>query len=184
MGGVRQVVRCATAVVAAAMVWGAPCVADTTTERSGSILIFPKVVFDGSRDTMIQISNTSNSMVYAHCFYVNAVPLCTRSEGDCLAGTCLGECVPQWQEVDFDIWLTKQQPTSWAAGLGRVTFPFDNNCLSDLRHPDLDNADCYGSGIDPGRVPPVSFPFAGELKCIEVESGGAPISGNHLKGEA
>ena len=39
--------------------------------------------------------------------------------------------------------------------------------------------------IDPGRVPPVSgFPFQGELRCIEVDQSGAPISGNHLKGEA
>ena len=46
-------------------------VADVVTERSGSILVFPKVVADGSRDTIIQITNTSNSMVHAHCFYVN-----------------------------------------------------------------------------------------------------------------
>src|SRR5262245_9408366 len=50
--------------------------AESTSERSGSILIFPKVVYDSSRDTLIQISNTSNSMVHAHCFYVNAAPLC------------------------------------------------------------------------------------------------------------
>lgn len=184
MGGVRKVIRCATAVLVAAAFGGAAGFADTTTERAGSILIFPKVVFDASRDTFIQISNISNNMVHAHCFYVNAVPLCTRSTGDCLAGTCLGECVPQWQEIDFDIWLTKQQPTSWAAGLGRLTFPFDNECLSDLRRPEFDNADCYGSGIDPGRIPPVSFPFTGELKCIQVDQSGAPISGNQLKGEA
>ena len=67
-----------------------PRAADTTTEQSSSILIFPKVVFDGSRDTVIQISNTSNSMVHAHCFYVNAAPLCIGA-GDCLAGTCRGD---------------------------------------------------------------------------------------------
>ena len=34
-------------------------------------------------------------------------------------------------------------------------------------------------------MPPVSsFPFQGELRCIEVDQSGAPISGNHLKGEA
>ena len=40
-----------------------------STERPGSILIFPKVVNDNV-DTIIQITNTSNSMTYAHCFYV------------------------------------------------------------------------------------------------------------------
>ena len=34
------------------------------------------------------------------------------------------------------------------------------------------------------RVPPVAPDFTGELKCIEVDSSGAPESGNALKGEA
>jgi hypothetical protein len=33
-------------------------------------------------------------------------------------------------------------------------------------------------------VPPVVEYFTGELKCIEVDPSGAPLSGNHLKGEA
>jgi hypothetical protein len=33
-------------------------------------------------------------------------------------------------------------------------------------------------------VPPVVEDFQGELKCIEVDSSGSPLSGNHLKGEA
>ncbi len=101
--------------------------AETTTERSASILVFPKIVYDGSRDTLIQISNTSNSMVHAHCFYVDATPLCTGT-GDCLAGTCSGVCQAQWQEVDFDIWLTKQQPTHWSVSAGRITNPADPQC--------------------------------------------------------
>jgi hypothetical protein len=54
----------------------------------------------------------------------------------------------------------------------------------DFLNPNRNNFDCYGAGIDPGRIPPVSDPFIGELKCIEVDPSGAPISGNHLKGEA
>jgi hypothetical protein len=155
----------------------APALAATTTERSASILIFPKVVYDGSRDTFIQVSNTSNSMVHAHCFYVNATPLCIGA-GDCLAGTCNGTCEPQWVEVDFSIWLTKQQPTHWGVGNGRISDPGDQQCRTD-------NFECNGAGLDPGRVPPVSsVPFVGELRCIEVDQSGAPISGNHLKGEA
>ncbi len=179
------VAACLRAVASAAIVLVAmvsapsPGRAESTSERSSSILIFPKVVYDGSRDTFFQISNTSNSMVHAHCFYVDATPICIGS-GDCLAGTCSGRCAPQWQEVDFNIWLTKQQPTHWTASSGRLTSPNDEPCDRNGPH-----YDCDGAGIGPGRVPPVSgFPFQGELRCIEVDQSGAPISGNHLKGEA
>lgn len=183
MGGVKAAGWYLSGLLTVVMLCASTAIADTTTERSSSILIFPKVVFDGSRDTLIQISNTSNSMAHAHCFYVNAAPFCTGN-GDCTLDTCTGQCLPQWQEVDFHIWLTKQQPTSWAVGLGRLAFPSDDQCRSDYLHPERDNSECYGSGLDPGRIPPVSLPFQGEIKCIEVDPSGAPISGNHLKGEA
>ena len=158
--------------------------AESTTERSSSILIFPKVIYDSSRDTFIQISNTSNSMVHALCFYVNAAPICIGT-GDCLRNTCSGRCEPQWQEVDFSIWLTKQQPTHWAAGNGRFSNPADETCHTGNPSTGTPpNYECDGAGLDPGRVPPVSLPFIGELRCIEVDQSGAPISGNHLKGEA
>ena len=48
--------------------------AAVTTEQSGSILVWPKVVWDGTRDTIIQLTNTGNPTVQAHCFYVNAAP--------------------------------------------------------------------------------------------------------------
>jgi hypothetical protein len=87
--------------------------AEVSTDVSGSVLVFPKVVFDGGgaedRDTIIQISNTSNNMVHAHCFYVNGAP------------DLLGN--PLWQITDFDIWLTRQQPTHWVASQGRQINP-------------------------------------------------------------
>jgi hypothetical protein len=46
--------------------------ADVTTERPGSILIFPKVVRDGARETTIQITNTGNMPDTVRCFYLNA----------------------------------------------------------------------------------------------------------------
>lgn len=152
----------------ALIVTAAPASADITTERSASILIFPKLVFDSSGlqtgtpvDTIIQISNTSNSMVFAHCFYVNAAPADPRRPPS-------PTNLPLWQEVDFEIFLTKQQPTHWVLSDGR-----------------LDDATDPVKGFDPGRIPPAgSDPFTGELKCIEVDSSGAPINGNHLKGEA
>jgi hypothetical protein len=156
------------ALVAVAIAAG-PAFAEVTTERPGSIVIWPKVIGNGGADTIIQISNVSNSMVHAHCFYVNAAlePAPPPQLG----------LVPKWQEVDFDIWLTKQQPTHWVASLGRRIFPLDPECTTTVDQ-------CNDSGLDPGRVPPVPPDFVGELMCIEVDSSGAPISGNHLKGEA
>ncbi len=156
--------------------------ARTSSELPASILIFPKVIADGTRDTFIQISNTANSVVYAHCFYVNAYPIC-EGIGDCQEGTCTGACVPQWQEIDFNIALTKQQPAHWGAGFGRIAQSGDGCSFNtDTKERQYN---CYGSGLPTlGRIPPVGPPFEGELRCIEVDQSGAPISGNHLKGEA
>ena len=144
--------------------------ADVTTERSASILVFPKIIANGARDTAIQITNTSNSLVRAHCFYVNAA--LTNPE---LPQGPLNP--PLWLEVDFTIQLTKQQPTYWFVSRGRDVNPTDTPCSRDLRF-------CPDAGIDPGHVPPVVPDFVGELKCVEVDDSGAPLSGNHLKGEA
>jgi hypothetical protein len=140
--------------------------AEVSTDVSGSVLVFPKVVFgpfnadsamDPSliRDTVIQIANTGNNMVHAECFYVNA---------QVVNGT------PIWQITDFTIWLTRQQPTHWVASEGRAINPSDP--------PGSD-----GAGIDPGAIPPVPEGFEGELKCIEVDASGTPFGGNNLKGE-
>src|SRR5262245_16130295 len=145
-------------------------IADITIERSASILVFPKIISNGSRETVVQITNTSNSLVRAHCFYVNAAlrdP--TLPQGPLNP--------PLWLEVDFDIQLTKQQPTYWIVSEGRDVNPTDEPCSRD-------NVICPNAGIDPGHVPPVVPDFVGELKCVEVDDSGAPLSGNHLKGEA
>jgi len=150
--------------------------ADIVTERSASVLVFPKVVANGTRDTLIQITNTSNSMVHAHCFYVNAAPTFRGVAPHPIDNP------PLWQEIDFDIWLTKQQPTYWRVSTGR-----QDNYVQGVDTPcDFvsSNYDCPNSGFDPGAVPPVVEDFIGELKCVETDQTGAPISGNHLKGEA
>ncbi len=122
-----------------------------STERPGSILIFPKVVNDDA-DTVIQITNTTNSMTYAHCFYVNA---------DEVNGA------PLWQITDFQIALTRQQPTHWAASAGRAVNPFADP-----------------AGLDPGLVPPVAPGFTGYLTCVETLMDGTPTSANSLIGTA
>lgn len=142
--------------------------AEVSTDVSGSVLVFPKVVFDGGtlvdtgqdgRDTVIQISNTSNNLVHAHCFYVNGAP------------DAFGN--PLWQVTDFTIWLTRQQPTHWVASEGRQVNPSDN-------FPGGQG----GSGLDPGAIPPVPPGFQGELKCVQIDASGTPFGGNNLKGEA
>jgi len=105
--------------------------ADTTTSAGSSILIFPKVMvlsrdYDPQGlDTVIQISNTSNSMVYAHCVYVNGAPLDPRFPPS-------AQNPPQCQEVDFTIFLTKQQPTHWVVSTGRRVEP-SATCTSTSR---------------------------------------------------
>jgi hypothetical protein len=163
------------AIILAFAVFAATARADVTTERGSSILIFPKVISTSpTMDTIIQISNTSNSMVYARCLYVNgALPNPAAPPSPVNSPLC--------QEVDFEIFLTKQQPTHWVVSTGRrvtSTAPDDRQCDT------LGFRDCNGAGFDPGLVPPVGDDFTGELKCIEVDSSGSPLNGNHLKGEA
>ena len=162
-----------------------------TTEQSASILVFPKVIADGSRDTIIQITNTSNNMQHAHCLYVNGAPTTPGLPPGLLNP-------PLCTEIDFDIWLTRQQPTHWVVSTGRLYNPGDSSCTASTKCCALtggscpgdtdvsgsDDADCCDAGFDPGHVPPVAPDFTGELKCILVDSSGAPYSGNSLKGEA
>ena len=140
---------------------------DVSTERSGSIIVFPKVIWDGERDTIIQITNTSNSMLHARCFYVNAAPVNPQLPPS-------PANPPRWSETDFDIWLTRQQPTHWVASLGRSTFfPGD---------PKMDSSN--DAGFSPGLIPPVPEGFIGELKCVQVDAADVPLRANALKGEA
>jgi hypothetical protein len=161
-------------VLAAALgFWAAGARADVTTERGASILAFPKVLADGTADTIIQITNISNSMVHARCYYVNAA----LQDPESRPGP---NNKPLWQEIDFTIWLTKQQPTQWQVSTGRFLNPNDD-CFDDGQ---INPEECKEAGIDPGAVPPVPPDFVGELKCIEVDVSDNPIGGNHLKGEA
>jgi len=121
-----------------------------TTERPSTVLLFPKVV--NTSDTIIQITNTTNLLVNVHCFYVN---------GQDVGGA------PIWQITDFDLVLTRQQPTHWSVRNGRGVNPNDSE-----------------TGLDPGLVPPVVPGFTGFLACVEVMPSGEPSGANSLKGEA
>ncbi len=153
--------------------------ADVTSDRPGSVVVFPKVISDGVRNTFIQITNTGNMPVNAHCFYINTnadVPgVCsiTSSSGCTVDAQCpSGETCVHCGETDFDIFLTSQQPTIWPVSTGRQVSQTD-----DLK------------GFDPGLIPPRGSDFLGELKCIattapSATAPGQPIMQNVLKGEA
>lgn len=133
--------------------------AQTNTDRPGSILMFPKVVRDGLRDTIIQITNTGNSLNTLHCLYLNGAPGRTGA--------------PVCTATNFDIALTRQQPTQWRVSSGRPVNPSDP--------PGSPN-----NGYDPGLIPTVPVGFTGALVCIEVQPDGslAPFAQNRVKGEA
>lgn len=163
-----------TSLAAAVLCLGAVSIsrADVTTDRSASILVWPKVIANGTRDTLIQITNTSNSVVHAHCFYVNA-SLTDPSQPE-------GPLNPRlWLEIDFTIALTRQQPTFWGVSEGRRVDPTEPPCSRDV----MMAGDCKYSGFDPGLIPPVVPDFEGELKCVQVDESGAPYNGNSLIGK-
>jgi hypothetical protein len=150
-----------------------PAGAQVSTEHPASVIVFPKVIADGTRDTLLQVSNTSNSYVRATCLYVNAQRL--------VPGQPPGPLNPPlWQVTRFDIALTAQQPTNWVVSIGRPDLPLDPTC----QFFPPSNFDCYGAGTDPGNIPPVPSSFVGEVVCVEVDALLNPISGNHLTGEA
>ncbi|HUI24888.1 MAG TPA: hypothetical protein VL403_02295 [Candidatus Kryptonia bacterium] len=187
--------------------------ADVVADQAAAIIIFPKIEVDartnpapmtGNIDTIVQVTNTSNSVARARCFYVRASSLCV---GGTAEGTVCttddncggGHCTPQWQERDFQLFLTKRQPLEWRASQGllsqcppSIANPEDpvNGCpenripLSGGRvaqnqagGPPQDNGDTF--------VPPTEDQFVGELKCVEVNAvDETPIDLNDLKGEA
>src|SRR5262245_1221756 len=75
----------------------------------GSILIFPQVINQGAQDSVIQITNTSNLTRHVRCFYID--------------GSAGADGRPRWQVTDFNLTLTRQQPTHWLASRGRPVDP-------------------------------------------------------------
>ncbi len=160
-------------------------------------------------DTLIQLSNTSRVPKQARCFYVDATDHCNdgsdrvcRGASDCpLDGGGFAPCAQNWNEIDFDIFITPDQPLAWYAsrGLHRTEFPKEGPGTCNNR-PGLfcfsDN-DCGAGGCNLGDtnlgsgVPPTSEdPFIGSLTCIEFDPTKRPPvpdqsdTRNTLKGEA
>lgn len=120
-------------------------VAEVPNERPGSLLLFPKVVNTATRTTVIELSSTNNLIETVRCYYVD----------------------PECRSIDFDLFLTRQQPTSWRVESGR-SFK-------------------QSGGFFPGLIPPVPFPFVGALVCASVDPGAAHtviLRTDKLKGRA
>ena len=125
----------------------------STSDKPAAILVWPKIVVDtGARlqatpsDTIIEIGNTDSSLLkQAHCFYINANSHCSETAAepgkvcqdasDCpLPGTSGGNanCVAGWNEIDFDVRVTPEQPLAWRAsrGLGRTCSSDGGTCTN------------------------------------------------------
>lgn len=125
------------------------------TNEPGAILVFPKITSSASQETIVQISNASGANAALRCFYVDASRPPDQPND-------------LWAVKDFQVKLTRQQPTVWVAGTG----------LPPLPPPGLPD-DLYA-----GPIPPVSSGFLGELLCVLVDAAESPISRNVLTGEA
>jgi hypothetical protein len=175
--------------------------ASSTTDRPASIQVWPKIVVDTSgaftggvaTDTQITLTNTfRGGLKQAHCFYVNATSHCSNIPSracqtpeqccdtlPCVTGAFRGTCDPSWNEIDFDIYLTQEQPLQWYAseGLQRGDFPVEGPffCNAPLDHVQCFNdIVCAGFGCNTGQsnlgsgIPPVGEdPFIGSLTCIQ-----------------
>jgi hypothetical protein len=169
--------------------------ATSTSDKPAAILIWPKIVVDTApigdgklpTDTVIEIANTDSSeQKQAHCFYINANGHCNavsdqpgrpcQTNDDCPS---TGTCVPGWNEIDFDIMITPDQPLAWRAsqGMKHNDFPLTARgmCANSNRECDprssIQICDCVevasnaGSGIPPSP----EDPFVGSLKCIQFD---------------
>jgi len=69
-------------VLAVIALMGGRAAADVASDQAGSIVIYPKVIADGTRDTIISLTNTSNMQAYVHCEYVQGTGICSNSPID------------------------------------------------------------------------------------------------------
>jgi hypothetical protein len=133
--------------------------AQLTTDAASSVAVFPLVVADGERDTVIQLVNDSPQRVFARCTYTPAS-----------AGTAT-------DPIAFDIVLQARQPSHWVASHGRPADSTDAPC-------NFASTNCDGAGIDPGTIPALPAGFRGDLLCVQVDRSHAAMSGNALRGVA
>lgn len=147
--------------------------ADVTSDQSGAILIFPKVVFDSAgvftggvpTDTLVQITNTSNSQVSARCMLIDTTSRCNGNGIACTPDTAvqrcgsLDRCEPNWIPHDFRMTLTKRQPITWRVSEGMNPFPCAIQGCPNGQDNGMSSIPLAGDD-----------PFFGEIQCVEVDS--------------
>lgn len=183
-------------VLAAMALWGTRAGADVTSDRPGSVVIWPKVIADGTRDTLISLTNTRNEQAFAHCEYINGIGICRLSGQYCTlpiedaapdALPCPGGvtdiCDLNWQAENFDVILTRQQPTIWRVSTGRVDDPTLGPGTKCEEFGSPTRQSCPGF-FQVGQVLPPVQPFRGEVLCIQTAMDGSAVAANGLKGEA
>jgi len=181
---------------------------EISSTEPGSIVVYPKVIADGTRDTIISLTNTTNLMAYVHCEATNGLGTCSNSpdpanqvyycnsdiecvnvldpEGATLAN--VGPCEIPCPSSDFELVLTAHQPTFWRVTTGRVQDPALSS--GGMCTPIGNSQFCPGFFLAPvnnqgagANVPGLSG-FRGELRCFQVDQTGSLLAGNALKGEA
>jgi len=169
--------------------------ARVASDEAAGLVIFPKIIVDTSGvftggirvDTVVQLTNVSsdpNSLLRVNCWYVSGNRVCSnnpdvicQSNTDCpVPGVCQA---PTCSADDFQITLTPGQPLAWRVSDPPVFLP----CDPDNPNPPTGPAGCPRDN-EHVKIPLTEDPFQGELKCVEVDDGEAPVARNDLKGEA
>jgi hypothetical protein len=142
-----------------------------------ALVVFPYLLVDPSegRDTVVQLGNTSSDPVEVRCIYEDTNPTCTGT-GTCIPdpSRCNGSCVLQWFTEAFRLRLTANQPLAWSVERGLSTPP-----LGGASAPGTDGESNVGT-----RVPAVTAPFRGAMRCVVVDDQGRPTDRNVLVGTA
>ncbi|MBI1814384.1 MAG: hypothetical protein HYR72_05360 [Deltaproteobacteria bacterium] len=173
--------------------WWGSAQADATTDQLASVLFFPKVIADGTRDTLIQITNSTSMVQTIHCEYINGSGRCSVNgnicsvNADCPAGqACDAIQGVTWGLSDFEFSLTRQQPFVWRASTGRQP-----NDPSDTFSPGECQADglsqkCPGSTDDiTSAISPTAAGFRGQLVCYTTDGASDnPLGADAIHGEA
>ncbi|MBI4515488.1 MAG: hypothetical protein HY699_06710 [Deltaproteobacteria bacterium] len=177
--------------VAVLLAAGGSARAQVAADQPAGLLVFPKVVVDRagflnggvSQDTVIELNNTDDGNARSlHCFWVNStgrcdnIPIlpCDPNTDDPVLNCQVfgGRCQAQWTVSNFFIEFTPAQPIGFVAGDNpQAPLPCDGTT---------------GCGIQGGSIGPVTDPFVGELKCVEVNNinDAQPVDGNHFTGSA
>ena len=150
-----------------------PVAADIASDKPAAVVVFPKLLVDSANglDTLIRLSNTSDTSLKIRCLYVNTTPHCRTSTPDpnsCFReGVCSTVCDPQWVETDFEITLTARQPTGWlvSEGTNLCSSPLSGAllgvCSNDSNTECARNSDCGPPSSGARCVIPPCLPLLG-----------------------